>query len=51
MSSAQVNVLTCNYNNERTNANLQESILNTANVNPLRFGKLGAFPVAPLVKP
>src|SRR5882762_6338496 len=40
-----VNVLTGNYNNDRTNANLQESILTTSNVNIPNFGKIGTFPV------
>ncbi|MEA2697157.1 MAG: hypothetical protein QOI66_1428 [Myxococcales bacterium] len=35
-----VNVLTRNYNNQRTGANLSETILNTSNVNPSQFGKL-----------
>ncbi len=43
--SGQVNVLTGNYNNARTSANLRETILNTSTVNPQRFGKLGMFPV------
>ena len=38
--SAQVSVLTQNYNNARTGANLQETILKPSNVNPQRFGKL-----------
>ncbi|HYL78756.1 MAG TPA: hypothetical protein VEU96_31495 [Bryobacteraceae bacterium] len=42
---AQPNVLTANYDNQRTNANLQESILNASNVNSASFGKIGAFPV------
>ena len=42
---AQPNVLTANYDSYRTNANLQESILNASNVNTSNFGKLGAFPV------
>jgi len=42
---AQVNVLTANYGNERTNANLQEQILSVDSVNPDSFGKLGSFPV------
>lgn len=41
----QTNVLTANYGNERTNANLSETILNTGNVNPESFGKLGDLPV------
>jgi uncharacterized protein (TIGR03437 family) len=42
---AQVDVLTANYDNNRTNANLNEGILNTNNVNPTQFGKLYAYPV------
>ena len=42
---AQVNVLTANYGNDRTNANLAETVLNTGNVTPGTFGKLGSFPV------
>jgi uncharacterized protein (TIGR03437 family) len=42
---APVDVLTANYDNERTNANLNEGILNTSNVNPTQFGKLFTFPV------
>jgi outer membrane protein assembly factor BamB len=37
---ARSNVLTANYNNERTNANLREYVLNTSNVNSGQFGKL-----------
>jgi len=44
-ASAQVNVLTGNYDNARTNSNLQETILNQNNVNTSSFGKLGYFPV------
>ena len=40
-----VDVPTANYDNDRTNANLNEGILNTNNVNPTQFGKLFAFPV------
>lgn len=40
-----VNVLTDNYNNARTNANLNETILSTLNVNPSQFGKLFSLPV------
>lgn len=39
------NVLTRNYNNQRTGANLSEAILNTSNVNPSQFGKLYMLPV------
>jgi len=43
--SAQVNVTTANYDNERTNSNTSETILNPSSVNPSSFGKLAAFPV------
>lgn len=42
---AQVNILTGNGDNDRTNANLQEVRLAPATVTPDTFGKLGAFPV------
>ena len=42
---AQVNVLTRNYNNQRTGANLSETILNSSNVNSSQFGKLFMLPV------
>ena len=42
---AQVNILTANGNNDRTNANLQESALSPATVNSATFGKLASFPV------
>src|ERR1017187_5091854 len=42
---AQVDVLTANYDNNRTNANLSEFVLNKSNVNPAQFGKLYAFPI------
>lgn len=42
---AQVDVLTANYDNNRTGANLNEGLLNTNNVNPTQFGKLYAYPV------
>jgi uncharacterized protein (TIGR03437 family) len=42
---AQINVLTDNYTNDRSNANLQETILTPANVSTGSFGKLGSFPV------
>ena len=45
LSRAQVNVLTANGANDRTNANLQEVRLAPATVAPATFGKLGAFPV------
>ena len=43
--TAQLHVLTANYGNERTSANLQETILTPENVTPETFGKLGSFPV------
>src|ERR1035438_3668594 len=42
---AQVDVLTANYDNNRTNANLNEGLLNPNNVNRPQFGKLYAYPV------
>src|SRR6266487_3796954 len=45
ISRAQVNILTANGNNDRTNANLQEVRLTPASVTPATFGKLGTFPV------
>ncbi|HEV2687537.1 MAG TPA: hypothetical protein VGV35_03255 [Bryobacteraceae bacterium] len=45
LAFAQPNVLTSNYDNQRTNANLQETTLNASNVNTANFGRLGAFPV------
>jgi F5/8 type C domain len=38
--SQGVNVSTRNYNNQRTGANLSETVLNTSNVNSSQFGKL-----------
>jgi uncharacterized protein (TIGR03437 family) len=43
--TAGINVLTDNYNNARTNANLKERVLSTLNVNPSQFGKLFSLPV------
>jgi hypothetical protein len=43
--SAQVDVLTAQYSNRRTGANMQENLLNTSNVNASRFGKLFSRPV------
>jgi len=45
LAQSQVNILTGNYDNQRTNANLQETLLTTVNVNPNSFGKIGTFPV------
>ncbi len=44
-SGQEVDVLTSHYDKERTGANLHESILNTSNVTPDRFGKLFAADV------
>ena len=41
----QTNVLTANYGNERTSANIEEYVLTTSNVTPAGFGKIGRFPV------
>ena len=49
ITHAQVNVLTVNYDNSRTNANPQETILNPSSVNALTFGKLFTIPVDGLV--
>src|SRR5579872_5305521 len=43
--SAQVNVLTANYDNARTNSNSSETLLNPSNVSATSFGKTGSFPV------
>jgi hypothetical protein len=45
LGHAQVNILTGNGNNDRTNANLQEIRLSPATVNSSSFGKLDVFPV------
>jgi hypothetical protein len=45
LGHAQVNILTGNGNNDRTNANLQETELSPATVNSWAFGKLGVFAV------
>src|ERR1700745_3708642 len=42
---AQVSVLTQHNNNSRTGANLNETSLNTSNVNVSKFGKLFSIPV------
>lgn len=44
-NAASVQVLTANYDNERTNANLKETVLNPSNVGKDTFGKIGSFPV------
>ena len=43
--SAQVNILTANGDNDRSNSNLQETQLSPATVNSSTFGKLGTWPV------
>ena len=43
---AQVSVVTNRYDNLGTGANLHEHVLNVANVNPSRFGKLFSYPVS-----
>lgn len=45
LSHAQVNILTANGNNDRTNSNLQETQLSPATLSSSAFGKLGVFPV------
>jgi hypothetical protein len=42
---AQVNVLTANGSNDRTNTNLMETTLNPATVTPATFGRIGWLPV------
>lgn len=42
--NAQVNILTANGDNNRTNSNLQETRLSPATVNSFAFGKLGTLP-------
>jgi len=44
-SRAQVDILTANGDNNRTNSNLQETQLSPASVTPSAFGKLGTFAV------
>jgi hypothetical protein len=43
--SAQVDVLTAQYSNRRTSANMRENLLNAGNVNASQFGKLFSRPV------
>ena len=44
-----VDVVTYHYDNSRSGANVQETILTPANVNSTTFGKLGLYPVDGLV--
>lgn len=44
VSFSQVNVLTANYENGRSNANLQETTLTPSHVSTGNFGRIGAFP-------
>ncbi len=44
-AAAQAQVLTSQYDNQRTGATLKEKILTPRNVNVKQFGKLGAFKV------
>ncbi|MBS1859397.1 MAG: hypothetical protein JST11_28745 [Acidobacteria bacterium] len=45
LAHAQTNILTVNGNNDRTNANLQETQLSPATVSASTFGKLGSYAV------
>jgi hypothetical protein len=45
LTGQAVQVLTANYENARTNANLAEAVLNTSNVNPTQFGLVGRYTV------
>src|SRR5215469_8663802 len=42
---AQINIWTQRYDNSRTGANLNETVLNTSNVNSTQFGKLYSYVV------
>ena len=42
---AQINITTQRYDNARTGANLNETVLNTSNVNSTQFGKLYSYVV------
>jgi len=42
---AQINITTQRYDNSRTGANLNETVLTTSNVNPAQFGKLYSYVV------
>ena len=45
LANGQVNILTANGSNDRTNANLQETQLSSTTVNLSNFGKLATFSV------
>ncbi len=45
LGHAQVNILTANGSNDRTNSNLQETQLSPATVSASTFGSLGVYPV------
>ena len=45
LGHAQVNIVTANGNNDRTNSNLQETLLSPATVSSSAFGERGALPV------
>jgi uncharacterized protein (TIGR03437 family) len=45
LGRAQVNILTANGSNDRTNSNLQETLLSPGTVSSAAFGKVGAFAV------
>jgi hypothetical protein len=45
VDAGAVNVLTQHNDNSRTGANLNETVLTTANVNSTQFGKLWSYPV------
>jgi hypothetical protein len=45
ITGSNIDVITYHYDNQRTGQNLHEKTLTPANVNPLRFGKLGSFTV------
>ena len=42
---AQINITTERYDNARTGANLNETVLTTSNVNSTQFGKLYSYVV------
>ena len=48
-TASNIDVTTYHYDNSRTGQNVHEAVLTPANVNPLKFGKLGSFAVDGLV--